>query len=267
MSRRRSRPTRFLLMVVTIPALALSACSDESGLSEEEQEYADAFAASIEDDEDGLSAEPDDAQCMGDAVMEELGVEPFEEADVAPDDIGGEDAGSPGEVLGDDVVTDEQADSILDRWEDCVGDLSEFMATSASGEEEFDLDADGEACLAEGLDEDGLARDILRASFTSAEEVPDQDAFTAFFAVINDCARDDDGVGLFERQLAENIAGDGDMTPEQAECVVAGIVEEMGEEAFLGFLSALDQEASEDAEAFQQAYLAAAEGCGAPLEG
>jgi hypothetical protein len=267
MPRRRPLHTRALLALVTFPVLVLGACSEESGLSEEEQEFADAFAASIEDDEDGFGAEPEDAQCMGDAVMEELGVEPFEEADVTPDDIGGEDAGSPGEVLGDEVVTDEQADSILDGWQDCVGDLSEFMATSASGTEEFDLDEDGEACLAEGLEEDGLARDILRASFTSSEEVPDQDAFTAFFVVINDCARDDDGVGLFERQLAENIAGDGSATPEQAECIVAAIVEDMGEEAFLAFLSAVDQEESEGAEAFQQAYLVAAEGCGVPLEG
>jgi len=268
MRHRRFVHARCLLTLVTVPALALVACADESsGLSDEEQEYADAFAASIEDDEDGFGADPDDAQCMGDAVMEELGVEPFDEADVAPDDIGGEDSSSPGEVLGEGVVTDEQASAVLDGWESCVGDLSEFMATSVRSEEEFDLDADDEACLADGLDEDGLARDILRSSFTSAEELPDQRAFTAFFVLINDCARDDDGVGLFERQLADNIEGDGDVTPEQADCVASAIVEDMGEDAFLAFLSASDQGESEHAEAFQQAYGAAAEACGVPLEG
>jgi hypothetical protein len=265
MPRRLQR--RFLLLLVTLPALALGACSEESGLGEEEQEYADAFATSLEDDEDGFGAEPEDAQCMGDAVMDELGVEPFGEADVAPDDIGGEDAGSPGEVLGDEVVTDEQADAILDGWDDCVGDLSEFLAASASSDQGFDLDAEGEECLAEGLDEDGLARDLARAYFTSVDEVPDQAAFTGFFVLINDCASDDDGVGFFERQLAENISEDGSVTPEQAECIVAGVVEDMGEDAFFAFLSAVNREESEGAEAFQQAYVAAAEGCGVPVQG
>ena len=259
---------RILLILLTLPALALGACADEAELSDEEQEYADAFAASIEDDEDGFGAEPDDAQCMGDAVMEELGVEPFEEADVTADDIGGEDTSSPGELLGEGAVTDEQAEAILDDWEGCVDDLAEFMATSAGGEEDFDLDADGETCLADGLDEDGLVRDILRASFTSAEDVPDDEAFLAFFVLINDCARDDDGVGLFERQLAESIAQDGTVTPEQAECVVSAVVEDMGEEAFLEYLSAGDDaDSSAHAEGFQQAYIGAAEPCGVPLGG
>ena len=48
----------------------------------DEQAYADAFAASLVDDENGFGVEPDEAECMGEAVMTELGVEPFEEAGV-----------------------------------------------------------------------------------------------------------------------------------------------------------------------------------------
>src|SRR6187549_3347787 len=123
------------VLVVLATALAfVPACADEGGddsadtttteasddLTAEEQEYADAFAVTLADDTNGLAVQPDEADCMANAVMAELGVEPFKDADVTPDDIDPEGESSPGELLGDGVVTDEQAHAILDVWEDCV---------------------------------------------------------------------------------------------------------------------------------------------------
>ena len=67
---------RLLVTLLTIPALALVACSDEEGLSDEEQEYADAFAITLANDEEGLGVEPDDAECMADALMTSRTVTP-----------------------------------------------------------------------------------------------------------------------------------------------------------------------------------------------
>ena len=57
-------------------------------------------------DANGLSVQPDEADCMAAAMMAELGVEPFETADVAPDDIVPERDSSPGALLGDGTVTE-----------------------------------------------------------------------------------------------------------------------------------------------------------------
>ena len=158
-------------LLVLVGALALlTACADEGGdgddgdagggdLTTEEQAYADAFAATLVDDGSGFGVEPDEGACMGEAVMAELGVEPFEDAGVTPDDIQpGEDA-SPGAVLGDGAVSQEQAAAITTAWgDDCI-DLVAMLVRSAGSETE--LDPDGEACLTDGLGQDDLAARLL----------------------------------------------------------------------------------------------------------
>src|SRR5436190_311528 len=94
------RTSRLVLLLFAAVAF-VPACADEGGsdddatatteasddLTAEEQEYADAFAVTLTDDTNGLAVKADDADCMATAMMAELGVEPFEDADVTPDDI------------------------------------------------------------------------------------------------------------------------------------------------------------------------------------
>jgi hypothetical protein len=77
-------------------------------LTAEEQEYADAFALALTNDS-GLGVQSGDADCLAAAMMAELGVEPFEAADVTPADIDPDDSSSPGELLGDGAISEEQA--------------------------------------------------------------------------------------------------------------------------------------------------------------
>src|ERR671913_945666 len=115
--------SRLLSPVILCSVLALGACGSdggEEGLDEDEQAYADAWSATLADgDEDDIQLTEGEADCMGDAVMAELGVEPFEEAGVEADEINqdGDDDDSPGEVLGDGVVSEDQANAVLDVWE------------------------------------------------------------------------------------------------------------------------------------------------------
>lgn len=179
--------TRLLLALIVLVAAA--ACSDEGGLSDEEQAFADAFSATLQDDEDGLGVPEEDADCMGTAVMEELGAEPFEEAGVTADEIEpGGDKTSPGEILGDDAVSQEQADSIIDVWQaDCLDIVDALMESAGS---ELDLDEEGQDCLEEGLREDELAQRLLAGSFTAADGTPDDESFDAFVELLESCGAD-----------------------------------------------------------------------------
>src|SRR5687768_9949354 len=113
--------------------------ADEGGLSTEEQEYADAFAATLEDDAGGFGVTSEQASCMAEALVAEVGAEPFVEADVRPDDIEpGPGSSSPGALLGDDVVSREQADAVLDVWADDCVDLVEMLVASAGSDLELD---------------------------------------------------------------------------------------------------------------------------------
>ena len=260
MPRRRVRPTR-LLLLLTVPAWALAgACSEEAGLSEEEQEYSDAFAATLGDDEDGLSVEADEAECMADAVMEELGVEPFEEKDVSPEDIKPGEDGSPGELLGDDAVSQEQAEAIVDVWdEECV-DVVAIMAKSA--ESEFELDPDGEECFVDGLGEGDLAKRLLIPSFTDADGTPEDEDLAALLRVMEECGGDE-GSPIVQA-IAESLAADGSLTDEQAQCLAQGVVDELGLERMSELFSTgdfgdLDADAQNEVAG---ALLQAASGCG-----
>ena len=251
---------RLLVTLLTIPALALVACSDEEGLSDEEQEYADAFAITLANDDEGLGVEPDDAECMADALMTELGVEPFEEADVQPDDIEPDDQGSPGELLGDGAVSDDQAKAIVETWdEDCV-DVVDVLVESAGSE--FDLDPEGKECFAEGLGEGGLATRLLAASFTTSDGTPDEATMTEFLQMMEGCAGD--GQSPVVDAMAESLAEDGTFTDEEAQCIAQGVLDIIGTERMSELFASGDfEELGVDAQnEIAGAMLQAAAGCG-----
>ena len=180
---------------------------------------------------------------MATALMAEIGTEPFDDAGVAPDDIDPED--TVGELLGTGVITTEQADTIIDGWSECV-DVAAVMSESAT--EEFDLGEDGASCIADGLEEDDLLRDLLRPVFTEGSDDPDEATLTALLELVETCG----GPSLVD-SIASDLASGGLMTEEQAQCVAEALFEDLG---YAG-LANPEEEAEVTA-----ALVAAAEACG-----
>jgi len=268
-----------LVGLLVICALALGACGDESDdggasdsdggsseeadLTAEEQEFADAFAAVLHDDA-GFSVETDEADCMGTAVMSELGVAPFDDAGVTPADIVPGDTTSPGELLGDGAITNEQALSIIEVWgADCV-DLIDMMVASAGSE--MDLNPEGKACFTEGLATDDLGARLLAASFTTEDGNPDQDTLDAYLAMLEGCG--DTVEAPTVDSISDALAADGTFTDEQARCLAQAVVDEIGPERMSGLFGTGTSFEGLDAAAQNEvtgALLAAAGTCDVPL--
>jgi hypothetical protein len=244
---------------------ALGACSGDDGLSDAEQAFADKWAETLRDDEDGLSADRDEAQCMGEAIMAELGTDPFDNAEVRVTDIAAdEEHNSPGELVGDKVITDEQADAILDVWEEKCADLAEVLAESASGE--FELDDEGAGCFVDGLREGTLTRDLLRPAFTDVDDTPDAATLTTMLALLDSCGGEG-AAGAIVTSIAGELSADGTMTEAQGQCVAEALVEDLGLERIIEVTTEGDFEDADPAyqEEFASALLTAASGCGVPL--
>lgn len=253
------RRTPLLALLLALFAL-VAACSDEEeGLSDKEQEYADAIASDMTD-EDGMGVTDEEADCMAEAVMGEVGSEPFEEADVTPEDLAGDE--TPGQLLGEGTISDEQAGSIADTWLECA-DLPASLASSLS--ENLELDDEAVACVEEGLADGDVVRDYLMVSFTSDEEPgPDSEEFSKVLSILTDCSANEDGTGgPIVDAIADSIAADGTVTPEQAQCVAQAVVDEIGVD---NLMQAGGSPSPELQQQMTQAVTSAAEGCGVPLE-
>lgn len=270
------RARRLTASLLALTLLGAAACGDDGGddeLTTEEQAYADAWARSLTDEEDGFSVSDEDADCMAAALMAEVGAGPFEEAGVEPADIGDGEQGegdddSPGELLGAGVITEAQADAILDVWEGCT-DLGATLAAAAVGE--FDLDEEAEACVADGLREDDLAREGLKPSFTSDDDEPPSEVLTAMVELIDECAGEadgGDGSSVIVDGIASSLAADGTLTEEQAQCVAQEMVDVIGLERLMelgaggGDLETADPAVQQEV---ASAVLGAAEACDIPL--
>jgi hypothetical protein len=261
------------LAVASVLVLGVVACANEGddagedgprGLTAEEQDFADAWSTTLQDEEDGFAVPAADADCMGAAIMAELGTKPFEDADVTVAEIGDDSgANSPGEVLGEGVISDEQADAILDSWdEDCV-DLAEVLADSAGSD--FDLDPEGLACFADGLGEGDLARNLLRPSFTSSSDDPGEEALGQIIGILDACG-DGEG-GVLVDSIADELAADGSMTEEDAQCIAQGVLDDLGVDR-LTELTASGSFEDADPEAQQEitgSLLTAAAECDVPV--
>jgi hypothetical protein len=225
------RRTLLALLTLALPVALLAACGDDDSgdLSELEQEHVDAWAVNLNESDDGLKADEDEARCMAQAIVTHVGTEPFEEADVTPEDIEGGD--SPGQLAGGGAISEEQATEVVEAWEGC-GDVARLFAES--GRSDFDLDDDGVDCLAERLEDSDAFRAVLVASFTSDDGEPeDAGAITEFLGIVEECSGGEEGSGLLQDSIAENLAEDGTITEEQAQCLAASVIDSLGEERLL----------------------------------
>src|SRR3546814_17174131 len=91
----------------------------------------------------------------------------------------------------------------------------------------MDIDDEAKACLAKGVNEEGLALEGLRPSFTSESSDPSTAVLTAITGLVQECAGSDGGGPLVD-SIAESLAADGSITAEQAQCVSQAMIHEIG---------------------------------------
>jgi len=275
------RRNRALLVLLALTALVAAACSSgdddadagEGGstttekveLTDEEQAFADAFAVDFSNADDGLGVTAEDGDCLATVLMAELGTEPFDDADITPEDLGGDE--SPGQLLGEGAITEEQADAIYTGWEDCV-DLNAAFAESFQKEYEAD-DATGE-CFRTGLAEGDLMRAYMIASFTSGEELDStQPPLKDIVALIGTCTATDTGgsATVLVDSIAQSLTANGAITAEEAQCLAQSIVDTVGADQLLQ--GAADGDLANASPEVQQAVVAAittaAAACNVPL--
>jgi hypothetical protein len=255
------RSSRLAIAFALVALVSTAACSsDDEGLSKEEQEYADVISADMRDDEAGMDVTQEEADCMGEAVMAELGTDPFEEKDLEPKDLEGDE--TPGQLLGEGAVSDDQAGTIADAWTDC-SDLPKALTASLT--DSMELDDEEAQCVEDGLGKGDIVTNYLKTFFTSeTEPTPSDPDFKALLDLVTDCTAEEDGSGgLVVDGIAQSLAASGAITEDQAQCMAQSIVDEIGADAILEASS----DPSADLEAqMNQAVLTAAEGCGVSPE-
>lgn len=261
---------RTLIAVAVCSGLAVAACGSDGGdegLDDEEQAYADAWSETLADgDEEDIQLTDGEASCMGDAVMAELGVEPFEDAGVEVDEINedGDDDDSPGEVLGDGVVSDEQANAVLDVWEGCA-DLPDALAGTVAAQ--FDLDADARACVADGLEQQDLVRKGYVASFTTDEDTPPDDVIQALTDLVEGCGGSTATEAQLVESIASSLAADGTLDDDDATCIAEQLVDDVGADRLMELTGSGDfEDAPPEVQAEIGTALSTAAGaCDVPL--
>jgi hypothetical protein len=237
------RKTAVIALVVPLSLLA-AACGDSKGgdLTAEEQEFADSISVGLTRGEAGIDAPADDVDCMAEAVVTEIGLEVFTDADLEPEDF--ETEASPGELLGEGTVSDEDAVSVIDEWQDCT-DLPKALASSS-----FTDDPDGAECFADALD-DELLDVVLVPAFTTEDGAPtDEDEQQEVIDLVTECAEGpqtegaDDGAtedegtddgeepadveALLIESLSSGFATSGQVDEATAACLAEGLVEKIG---------------------------------------
>ena len=254
-------------LALLLPLVVLvGACSGGGGsdLSSEAQDYADAFAHDLADEDDGFGVSASQGDCIGEAIMTELGVKVFEDAGVDPEDLGG--AETPGELLGEGTVTEAQAKAIVVGWKDCVDLVHQFALRSG---DQFDLDSDGLECYEEALEKDKLLDEYLSVAFRSADRNQSLRILQRNVALVHQCTVSADGKGgVIVESIAAGLTQDGTGDISRARCVAQALVDAMGAEALLE-VSPVDGASTASAE-LQEQYATALDGaavaCGVPAE-
>jgi hypothetical protein len=227
---RTPRALTAVVLAILVPTAAVAACGgDDDGLSAEAQRYADAFARDLADGDDGLAVDDEEGQCVGDAIMRELGTGPFKEAKVEPGDLAGDE--SPGELLGKGAVSEDQAKLIAEEWNECV-DLPDVFAHQAS--DQFSLDEDGVACFEDELRETSVLDEYLRVSFTSDDAADGRAVLNQIVGLVQQCSAQGGSGGVLVDAIAASLAEDGQLTSDEATCVAQHVVDEVGADKLVG---------------------------------
>jgi hypothetical protein len=102
----------------------------------------------------------DAADCFGDKVVDEVGVEKLQEYGVLDDDL------SVRDDISDTKMSEDDAGKAADAFTDCV-DFEEFFEATFAGDDETDQEVVD--CLREAIDEDRF-HDIMKAGFAGDQQ-------------------------------------------------------------------------------------------------
>jgi hypothetical protein len=231
--------------------LLVVACGDDDGdgalggdtggggeLSAEEQEQADRVAAALLADEDDYGeVTQEEADCVGRAAVQGLGVERTTELDWEADD--------PAFVPDDAPVV---ADAIVS----CI-DIAPVFASSFAADGE--LTSEQGECVANDLSDDEL-RDILEFTIANPDSSPTAEIAGPLADTLVECM--DFGALIVEQFTA------GGISEESAQCVADAVPQDVIRDMALAGM--IDEDSSEVEAEFEQAMQDAADECLTPEE-
>lgn len=140
------RPALLALPLVT--ALLLASCSDDSG-DGDDAATVDALAEELSGDEARISADADEARCVAEDVVDDLGADRVEEIELR---------------LVQPALTDDEADAVYEAFAGCIELVDQLTDSLADG-----MTAAKARCGAEAYVESGLLRDGLLAEERSRQ--------------------------------------------------------------------------------------------------
>ena len=151
--------------VLCAALMTLSAC----GSGDDDKARENIKTAVLEDETDltgGTKPTEEQADCIADGMVDDVGVETLQEYDLLDEDLKINEEADPTDM------EEGDADALAGVFVDCI-DVEEMFATQfSSGEEE--LPAEQQECITDAIDEEAM-KDGLSASFQGEED----EAFTA----------------------------------------------------------------------------------------
>lgn len=173
-----------LLVVLMTGVLLLAACGGDDkgggsgGLSAEEQSFVDDAMEGF-DAEEAAPITEDDATCMVESFVTNLGVDRLDELEISPADFASDDESFPS------GLTADEATQVVDGFEGCI-DLSSLFLDSLAQDQSMSEEA--RTCLAKAFDEAAIQR-IFVTLLTDGEDAltADEDFMAEMTAVVSTC--------------------------------------------------------------------------------
>jgi hypothetical protein len=167
-----------VLLAVLVAVFLLGACGDDGDGGAGGSAAREELVESLTDNEDGFAVTDDEAGCVADSMIADIGEERISEIDFEAD--------TPD-------FTAEEAAFAADAFASCA-DLSSLVAQSITADE--DVSEESVQCLGENLD-DGAMRDFLEAGFTDPESIG-MDVLTSIDTAMQDCFTEDEYAAINE---------------------------------------------------------------------
>jgi hypothetical protein len=248
------------LFLIALLGLALAGCGDDTKAADtdEGKPYVAAFAATAKSPDGGLQANDEEANCVGEEVVNIVGVEELERA-TTPDKIE-DDAETDFEKLGIEVDAD-TADDLAGALLDCIPGVEQVKRTFAA-DSDVKVDDDVAECIDEAYDED-VFRKLLAVSFERGNDaVQDQKEFAGFFRAMTGCVESEAGDSFVTQAIATDLAESLDITEDEALCLSRAVVKDLGEEELQKVAAEGKDLTAEQQEQFEETLRASMPPCG-----
>lgn len=204
-----------------VAALALlAACGSDDDV--DPAPYIQAQVDELLEGEDGPPLQQDSAECLAEAVVEGVGADTLDDADVTPE------AFAEAESLDDlsiDVDEDALRSDLTERFGDC--ELGGTLAELFAGELPFELDEEGSTCVADALDDGTALAEGLAASFVDGD---DSGFEGAFLSALADCP------AIISDLISDSIESAGVTVDAEARQCIADEVDARGEQGISDLL-------------------------------